>query len=118
MHLTWCFSGVNGTSFYFIRVMLLLKYKVQQILSDVHCGTAKGHKYGVDFSVYLGCASCLIWVHTGEMEIWSLPIEITVSASQGRHVMLLCFLFTLQDAFHFPFTVCFSCLFICFFGFL
>lgn len=39
-------------------------------------------------------------------------------ASRGKHVLLLGCLVTLQDAFHFMFTVCFSCLFICFFGFL
>jgi len=52
------------------------------------------------------------------METGALCTEIMVSASQGKHVMPLCCLFALQDAFHFPFTVCFSCLFICFFGFL
>lgn len=60
VHLTWCFSSVNGTRLHFILVMLLLKDKVYQSLSDVHCGTAKGHKYSVDFCVYLGCGSCLI----------------------------------------------------------
>lgn len=98
--------------------MLLLKDEVQQSLPVVYCGMANGHKYNVDFCVYLGCGLCLIWVPIWEIEIWALPIKIMVSASQGRHVMLVCCLFTLQGAFHFPFTVCFSCLFICFFGFL
>lgn len=95
-------------------MVLLLKDKEQQSLSAVSCGVAKRHKDSMDFSVYLGCGSCLIGVHVQGSEGFAHRHPGVSLPGEARH--LLCSLFTIQDASHFPFTVCFSCLFICFFG--
>lgn len=62
----------------------------------------------VDFSVYL------VYIHIWGPEGFAHRNPVVSLPGEACH--LLCPLFTIQDASCFPFTVCFSCLFICFFG--